>query len=218
MTATPVLLTVEVVLLGVLDGRLSALLLDPGARFPARRALPGGAVGDDESFAAAAERLLRQPTAHLEQLASYGDPGRHPYARMISVAYLGLAAAEPDLRPDATWTPIAALEEVPLALDHAAIVRDGVERARSKLEYTSLAAALLAEPFRLADLRRVYEAVWGATLDPGNFRRKVLTTPGFVEPAEGVAPPGPVGGRPARLYRRGASSLLHPAMLRPGTA
>jgi 8-oxo-dGTP diphosphatase len=114
--------------------------------------------------------------------------------------------------------PIAEVDHPPLALDHADILAAGVERARSKLEYTSLAAALVSEPFSLADLRHVYEAVWGAPLDPGNFRRKVLSTPGFVEPVEEVAPPGPGGGRPARLYRRGGSRLLHPAMLRPSSA
>jgi 8-oxo-dGTP diphosphatase len=88
-----------------------------------------------------------------------------------------------------------------------------VERARAKLEYTSLAGAFVDEPFTLADLRHVYEAAWGVPLDPANFRRKVLSTPGFVVPlGERAAPPG--GGRPAALYRRGTASTLHPPLLR----
>jgi 8-oxo-dGTP diphosphatase len=94
-------------------------------------------------------------------------------------------------------------------------VADALERARSKLEYTSLATAFVEEPFTLAELRGVYEAVWGVPIDPANFRRKVATTRGFVEPVEGVAKPGPGGGRPAKLYRRGSEHRLHPAMLRP---
>lgn len=55
----------------------------------------------------------------------------------------------------------------------------------------------------MADLRRVYEAVWGSPVHRANFRRKVLSVEGFVEP---------VGGE---LYRRGDAAVLHPALLRP---
>ena len=81
------------------------------------------------------------------------------------------------------------------------VVADGVERARAKLEYTTLATAFLDEPFTLGELRRVYEAVWGEPLHEGNFRRKVLSTPGFVEPTGRTAP---TDGRPAALYRAAA--------------
>jgi 8-oxo-dGTP diphosphatase len=101
-----------------------------------------------------------------------------------------------------------------LAFDHGVIVADGVERARSKLEYSSLATAFCEEPFTLADLRRVYEIVWGVRLDVPNFRRKVLTTPGLVE-GLGRRAVAASGGRPAELYRRGGARQLHPAMLRP---
>lgn len=219
MAATAIL-SVEVVLLAVIDRQLSVLLVDAGRRFPGRRALPGGPVQDQERLDAAAQRILvgaGAGQAHLEQLRTHGEPGRDPRGRVAAIAYLGLTSS-PRVRRGSgavSWVPVTEADDPPLALDHPAILADGVERARSKLEYTSLAAALVTEPFRLADLRHVYEAVWGAQLDPGNFRRKVMSTTGFVEPIGDVAPPGPEGGRPARLYRRGASRLLHPAMLRP---
>lgn len=88
--------------------------------------------------------------------------------------------------------------------------------SRSKLEYTTLAASFVAEPFTLADLRRVYAAVWGQAPDLGNFRRKALGTEGFVVEAQrSQAPAGPAGGRPPLLYRRGSAAILHPPMLRP---
>src|SRR5437868_6541384 len=88
----------------------------------------------------------------------------------------------------------------------------GVERARAKLEYTTLATAFLDEPFTLGELRRVYEAVWGQALHEGNFRRKVLSTAGFVDATGRTAP---TDGRPAALYRRGPATQLHPPILRP---
>jgi 8-oxo-dGTP diphosphatase len=114
---------------------------------------------------------------------------------------------------EARFWPVAdALDRrrVPLAFDHHRILADAVDRARAKLEYTSLATTFLDDPFTIADLRRVYETVWGVRLHAANFRRKVLSTPGF------VVPTGEVRGRGrAELYRRGTVTRLHPAILRP---
>lgn len=217
-------ISVDVVLLTVLDAELQALLVTRPDLGPDRcRALPGSPVGTRESLDAAAIRVVAAVAGvdvHLEQLRTYSDPDRDPRARVVSAAYLGLVPGLPaarDHRAAALW-PVAEAGDgnVALVLDHGRILADGIERARSKLEYTSLAAAFVEEPFTLGDLRRVYEAVWGASLDPGNFRRKVLSTQGFVEPVVGRTAPRPGGGRPGRLYRRGRSRLLHPAMLRPG--
>jgi 8-oxo-dGTP diphosphatase len=105
-----------------------------------------------------------------------------------------------------------------LAFDHGTILADGLERARAKIEYTPLATAFLGETFTVSELRAVYETVWGAPLHAGNFHRKVLSVPGFVEPTgETAARPGSRGGPRARLYRAGDARLLHPALLRPGT-
>ena len=96
------------------------------------------------------------------------------------------------------------------------ILADGLERARAKIEYTPLATAFLAETFTISELRAVYETVWGAPLHAGNFHRKVLSVPGFVESTGATdARPGSRGGPRARLYRAGDARLLHPALLRP---
>lgn len=219
----PVAVTVDIVLLTIRDGQLSVLLIERGG-FPYRGAwaLPGGFIEPDEDADRAAARELSEETGlatfpgHLEQLRTYAAPDRDPRMRVVSIAYLGFMPnlPAPTAGSDAASVRWWAVDDLPdLAFDHATIVADGVERARAKLEYTSLAASFLTEPFTLSELRRVYEAVWGVELHVGNFRRKVLSTDGFVE-ALGEKTPSS-GGRPAELYRRGPAVTLHPAMLRP---
>jgi 8-oxo-dGTP diphosphatase len=234
----PVAVTVDVVLLTIRQGRLTVLLVErDGHPHRGRWALPGGFVEPDEDLDDAARRELREETGvdtspgHVEQLRSYGAPGRDPRLRIVTVAYLCLMADLPapvagsDARSARFW-PVddvlgwsqRAEDDAPpdqpvLAFDHAEIIADGVERARSKLEYTSLATVFVDEPFTISDLRRVYEIVWGVELDYGNFRRKVLSSDGFVIPTGETTFTGRAN---AELYRRDSLSLLQPAMLRPG--
>ncbi|MGA5302432.1 NUDIX hydrolase [Nucisporomicrobium flavum] len=225
-----VAVTVDVVALTIRDGRLHVLLVERGAHpFAGWRALPGGFVRD-ETLDAAALRELAEETGlrpgegaldrvHLEQLRSYGDPGRDPRMRVISVAYLAFAPSLPDPRAGsdaagAFWVPVDEVAE--LAFDHAAVLADGLDRARAKLEYTPLATAFVGPEFTIAELRAVYAAVWGEELHAGNFHRKVLSVPGFVESTGETAPrAGERGGPKPRLYRAGDARLLHPALLRP---
>jgi 8-oxo-dGTP diphosphatase len=222
----PVAVTVDLVVLTIRDDGLDVLLVRRGeAPFAGALALPGGFVRPDEGLSQAAARELAEETrltvgaAHLEQLASYGDPGRDPRMRVVTVAYLALAPQMPLPQAgtdaaDARWVATGnVLNGGVLAFDHQRILADGVERARAKLEYTPLAAAFCPPVFTIAQLRRVYEIVWGTSLDPRNFHRKVTGTPGFVIPA-GTATAGD-RGRPAQLYRAGPAGHLHPPLLRP---
>ena len=227
-------ITVDVNLVTIHHGRLSILLIERIEHpYRAAWALPGGFVGADEDLPDAAWRTLARETGlrtlpggiHLEQLGAYGRPNRDPRTRVVSVAYLALT---PDISlPDARvssgrvrFWPVKDLEgddAPPLAFDHAQIVRDAVERARAKLEYTTVALAFLEEPLTLADLRHVYETVWGVTLDPSNFRRKVLDTPGFLVPLGGEVRREHLGGRgrPGEVYRKGTAFWLERVIARP---
>jgi 8-oxo-dGTP diphosphatase len=223
----PFAVTVDVVLLTVREGVLTVLLVERDTHpFRGRLALPGGFVEPREDLDAAAVRRLeqetgvRRDTAHVEQLGAFGDPDRDPRMRVVSVSYLVFAPDLPAPTPGVgaswvAWVPVKAVEPARLAFDHARVLAAGVERARAKLEYSPFATAFCGEEFTIADLRRVYEAVWGVTLDPRNFHRKTSGTPGFLVPVGRDSAPGPGGGRPAALYRRGDATLLHPAMLRP---
>jgi 8-oxo-dGTP diphosphatase len=227
-------LAVDLVVLTIRDGELCTLLIRRGVPpFKGRWALPGGFVLADEDLPAAAGRELREetgvaliasgadtptvPTAgHLEQLQTYGAPRRDPRGRVVSVAYLALLPdlPAPTAGSDAAmahWRPMRTATK--LAFDHEVILRDGIERARAKLEYTSLAAAFCPEEFTIAELRAVYEAVWGTTLDPRNFHRKATTTEGFVR-ATGRRR-AQAAGRPAELFTRGDAEVLYPPLLRP---
>jgi 8-oxo-dGTP diphosphatase len=224
----PVGVTVDIAIFTIRAAELCVLLIRRGAHPSLGQwALPGGFVGATEGLDEAAARELREETgvtadAYLEQLRTYGAPGRDPRMRIVSVAYLALVADPPGTRAgtdaaEARFWPLAELEAgpLPLAFDHRAILDDAVERVRSKLEYTSLGTTLLPEPFTMGDLRRVYETVWGVELHPANFRRKVLATPGFVEP---TGDRGPTGRGWTDLYTRGKTAQLHPALLRPEPA
>lgn len=219
--------TVDLVVLTIREDVLCALVVRRGVPpFEGNLALPGGFVLAEEDLGAAATRELGEETGladlpvHLEQLASYGTPRRDPRGRVVTVAYLVLA---PDLptptagsdAAEAEWRPVVDLlgEPSALAFDHGRILADGVERARAKLEYTPLGSAFCAPTFTVAELRRVYEVVWGTTLDPRNFHRKVTSTTGFVEATEERTTRE--GGRPAALYRAGSANVLHPPLMRP---
>lgn len=119
---------------------------------------------------------------------------------------------------EARWRPVRDLLDRPgqLAFDHAGILHDGLDRARAKLEYTPLAAAFCPPEFTVAELRRVYEIVWGAPLDARNFHRKATRTSGFLTATGHTTTRD--GGRPAQLYRRGPITLLNPPLLRTGAA
>lgn len=224
----PFAVTVDLVVLTVRDDDLQALVVRRGAPpYEGRLALPGGFVHVDEDIETAARRELHEETGlrlgdvHLEQLATYGQPRRDPRMRVVSVAHLALAPELPapvagSDAAGADWRPVGELLDSPrrLAFDHARILRDGVDRARAKLEYTPLAASFCQEPFTVGELRRVYEVVWGEDLDPRNFHRKVTGAPGFLVETGGTTTRQ--GGRPAQLYRRGPAALLMPPMLRTG--
>lgn len=226
--APRVLLAVDLVILTLRGPSLQVLLVVRGVEpHLGMLALPGGFLRDHgEGIVAAARRELSEEAGldadalHLEQVGVYGDPGRDPRGRVVSVAYLAIAPRlpEPVAGTDAAgacWTPVEQVlsSRVELAFDHQRIVVDGVERARAKLEHSALAIAFCGETFTLSELQQVYEAVWGVRLDSRNFYRKIQGTRGFVV-AEGPTRK-PEIGRPARLYRAGPCKVLYPPIIQP---
>ncbi len=220
--------TVDIVVLTLVEGRLHVLLVRRGVPpFEGMWAIPGGFKRPDESLDDAAQRELLEETgvdgaSLLRQFGAYGDPGRDPRMNVVTIAYLAVLR---DVQGIAGGTDAAAAELVPiskalsgrteLAFDHRQILRDAAERVRTDLGLTGIATAFVGPTFTLAELRAVYEEVWGVELDPANFRRSVLAEDGWVIPTGRRARPGATGGKPAELYRAGRM-WRHGAPIRRG--
>jgi 8-oxo-dGTP diphosphatase len=228
--------TVDVVILTLREGHLEALLVKRKEHpFLNYWSLPGGFVQIHESLDEAAARVLRQKAGlegvvgferekapshpiYLEQLYTFGNPGRDPRMRVISVAYYALVEAS-HIREVGEETALFKLripeesggveifdnkhKKYSLAFDHAEILAVAVRRIRGKLGYTPIGFELLPERFTLRQLQAVHETILQKKLNKDSFRRKMLTS-GMLE-ATGEFERGK-GFRPAELYRfrRGA--------------
>lgn len=200
--------TVDCVVFGYAGNKdLRILLIKRGAPpFQGQWALPGGFVELEENLEASALRELEEETGvkdvFIEQLYTYGNPGRDPRGRVISVAYFALinleehpvkAASDAD---EAEWF---SLDEIPkLAFDHAEILGMARERLKAKLRYQPIGFELLPEHFTLAQLQALYETVLGVEeLNKRNFRKRIQDA----DILEEVGRQREVAHRPAMLYR-----------------
>jgi ADP-ribose pyrophosphatase YjhB (NUDIX family) len=194
------------VVLQVRSGRLQVLLWERGRPpYQGAWALPGGALGDDETLEESIRRHLAakvdvREVTHLEQLATRSEPDRVPRKRELATAYLGLVpvGANPSLPTDTSWHPIDDLP--PMAFDHGAIAQAGRERLRAKLSYTNAGFALAPDSFTIAELRDLYAAALGYDVSATNLQR-VLLRRGVLEQTGERREPGPSGGRPPSLFR-----------------
>jgi 8-oxo-dGTP diphosphatase len=212
----PFAVTVDVVILSVVDRRLEVLLVQRGGDpFQGMWAIPGGFKHPDETLDEAAARELLEETGveaprHLAQFGTYGDPGRDPRGNVVTVGYLavtpeiGSLTAGTDAAEARLWPVADVLAGEPeLAFDHHRILTDAVERARADLEDSDLATAFVGPTFTLGELQSVYEAIWGEPLDAANFRRSMAVDADFsyVRPTGERAESGPKGGRRPELFR-----------------
>lgn len=201
--------TVDCVIFAYAVGKALKVLLiqrqhDP---YEGRWALPGGFVEEEETLEEAALRELKEETGvenvFVEQLFTFGQPGRDPRGRVITIAYYALVnleahpvEASSDAR-QARWFQVDALP--PLAFDHNIILETALNRLRTKIRYQPIGFELLPPEFTLTQLQELYEAILGVRqgLNKRNFRSRILKMGVLKEVGiqEGVA------HRPARLYR-----------------
>jgi 8-oxo-dGTP diphosphatase len=185
--------------------------------FGNKLALPGVLVRAEETFDAAARRALQTKAGldardwYLEQLGTFGNPGRDTRGRVVSVAHVALVASEDvDLVRGSgiqsiDWVPVRGLPAETLAFDHADMLRVAINRIQAKLRYSWVAFQLLPDEFTLSELRAVYSAILDPSLErlnTSNFRKafsalfasKTLVSVGQRASAGRV-------GRPGELYR-----------------
>jgi len=200
--------TVDTVIFTIRKNTLEVLLVQRGHEpFKDKWAIPGGFVRLSENLDEAAKRVLYEKTnvknVYLEQLYTFGDPGRYPSARVITVSYVALIrsddielAAEEGLNiQQINWHPVYSLPA--LAFDHKDILNYAIKRLRARLEYTPIAFQLLPKKFTLTELQRTYESILDTDLDKRNFRKKMISLGILKEYNEFTKESSK---RPARLY------------------
>ena len=203
--------TVDVVVFGAGPEGLSVLLIKRGRKgepFEDYWALPGGFVNKDEDLEEAARRELREEThanlPYIEQLATFGTPGRDPRGHVISVAFLAWTRCDAasirgdDDALDARWWPVTELPKMVLAFDHEEILNVAVHRMQTKLQAGPFSSGLLPEVFAMADLRQLYEMAQGRKFHPKFFKKQILAF-GVLESAQAQRLGG--RGRPPALWR-----------------
>jgi 8-oxo-dGTP diphosphatase len=185
--------------------------------FGNKLALPGVLVRGEETFDAAARRALQTRAGldardwYLEQLGTFGDPGRDTRGRVVSVAHVALVGSDDvDLVKGSgiqsiDWVPVRGLPAETLAFDHADMLRVAINRIQAKLRYSWVAFQLLPDEFTLSELRAVYSAILDPSLDrlnTSNFKKafSALFAADTLVPIGQRASVGKVG-RPGELYR-----------------
>jgi 8-oxo-dGTP diphosphatase len=125
--------TVDIVVFCKFDNIWKVLLIQRRKPpFKDRWAFPGGFIEMEEKLVESAARELEEETGlkniALKQFKAYGDPGRDPRGRTVSVVFYGFThpdnadAKGADDAKNATWF---AIEKTPeLAFDHAVILEN----------------------------------------------------------------------------------------------
>lgn len=199
--------TVDLVIFTVDDDTLKVMLVKRTEEpFADSWSIPGGFLKVGESLEDAALRVLKEKAGvenvYVEQLYTFGDPGRDPRARVITVTYFALIPWKDLIHPpsnkisDLTWSPVNHLPK--LAFDHREIVEYAVKRLRAKASYSNIVYGLMPRQFRLSELQRMYEIIINDKLDKRNFRKRMLAT-GLLQETGRKDIAG--AHRPAMLYK-----------------
>lgn len=144
--------------------------------------LIGAFLPNDLSIIDGAKKILLETTGvkdiYMEQLKTYGEIGRDPVERVISIAFFSLIRInDMDIKAvedyDAKWFDI---DEIPeLILDHGTMVEDAIDALRLKARNEPIGFNLLPDYFTLPQLQALYESVYRTKRDSRNFRKKVLS-------------------------------------------
>jgi ADP-ribose pyrophosphatase YjhB (NUDIX family) len=192
--------TVDVVIFALIKNELNVLLVQRGGEtddpYPNMWNLVGGYVDvdKDDDLKACALRKLKEKTGlvapYLEPLPSWGSKTRdvrHKWS--VTHAFFALITVKDDQLKvggnanDLKWFPVSdwdSKNSVRLAFDHEEILRTAIDFLRTKVQFTSLPAYLIEEPFTIFELQLAYEQVMDMTLDKSSFRKRALDQDDFL--------------------------------------
>lgn len=199
-------LSVDCIIFGFNEEGLSLLLLKRNFE-PAMGewSLMGGFVQKEESVDNAAKRILAELTGlenvYMEQVGTFGEIGRDPGERVISVAYYALLNINEYDRNlvqqhNAHWVNIHELP--PLIFDHPQMVERAQQVMIRKASVEPIGFNLLPKLFTLSQLQSLYEAIYGEEIDKRNFRKRVAEMD-YIEKTEKIDKMGSKRG--AALYK-----------------
>jgi 8-oxo-dGTP diphosphatase len=181
---TRILTAIDCIVFGFDGAELKLLLIQRGFE-PAKGqwSLMGGFVQTDEAFDHATARILKQLTGlenvYMEQLHTFGDPGRDPFERTISIVYFALidiAQYQKQLNEDyhAEWFPLRDIPE--LIFDHNSMVKMAKEKLCYKAAFHPILFELLPKRFTIPQLQNLYDGVYDIEFDKRNFSKRVMST------------------------------------------
>ncbi len=165
----------------VVNGTLKILLIkrkyDP---FKGMFALPGGFLEDtDKSLNECVKRELYEETGvdniFLKMLHAYGDVGRDPRGRVVTVAYLAVINSsdvelnKTKVSENAEWVDVSSVKA--LAFDHSTILAEALDELRHEIMDSTIVFQLLKKRFTLTEMQKSYEVILGKPLDKRNFRK-----------------------------------------------
>jgi 8-oxo-dGTP diphosphatase len=135
----------DTMVFSISKNKIKLLLVNRGFEpFKGKWCLPGGFVNMDEELEDAAARELAEETGltgvHLEQMHTFGQCGRDPRGRVITVTFMGIVTDKKhrikagDDAAKARWFDIDKLPK-DMAFDHNEVVTFGIKKLKRKKVY-----------------------------------------------------------------------------------
>jgi 8-oxo-dGTP diphosphatase len=200
-----VALSVDCVIFGFDENKLKVLLIRSDLKkYKNKFSLLGDLIKPQEDLRQSAYRILQQRTGmtdlYLEQVHTFGEVGRHPAGRVVSVAYCSLINVQNHhlkiLDNDLHWHDVNGITE--LLFDHKKIFDACYSWLQKRVQEHPLAFNLLPNKFSLRELQNLYEAILNKKLDRRNFRKKFFSMNFLIDQGEDEKN---VPHRPGRLYK-----------------
>ncbi|MBS1946888.1 MAG: NUDIX hydrolase [Bacteroidetes bacterium] len=198
-------ISVDCVIFGFDENELKVLLIKSDLeKYEDRWSLLGDLVNNQEDLNQAAYRILKERTGmndvYLEEVKAFGEVGRHPAARVVTIAYCSLInIRHHQLKIHANelhWHKISSITK--MAFDHKKILDTCHEWLQKRIQEHPLGFSLLPKKFSLRELQNLYEAILCVKLDRRNFRKKFFSMD-VLEDTREFEPDVP--HRPGKLYK-----------------